>query len=70
MITMLFAALCVAYDGNTNCIDRQVFPAGLWEGQHAHEECEAELIASRHRLSKEGLAHHFELYCETTPPGE
>jgi hypothetical protein len=70
MITMLFAALCVAYGPGEECVDRQVFPAGMWEGAEAVAECEAEAMASRERLTKEGLAYHFTLYCEITPTGE
>jgi hypothetical protein len=70
MITMLFAALCVAYGPGEECVDRQIFPAGRWEGPTAPIECEAEAMASRERLTKEGLAYHFTIYCESTPEGE
>lgn len=70
MITMLFAALCVAYEPDGSCTDRQVLPAGMWEGPEAPMECEAEVIASRQRLASEGMERHFLLYCETTPAGE
>jgi hypothetical protein len=70
MITMLFAALCVAYHPAGQCEDRHVFPAGMWEGATAPAECEAEATASRYRLSREGLAHHFDIYCETQAKGE
>lgn len=70
MITMLFAALCVAYGPGDECVDRQVFPAGMWEGPDAYQQCEDEARASRRRLQNEDLAHHFVLYCEITPAGE
>lgn len=70
MITILFAALCVAYDASGACTDRQVFPAGMWEGPEAPAECEAEAMASRKRLEAEGHDKHFTLYCETDRRGE
>lgn len=65
MISMLFAALCVAYDASGACTDRQVFPAGMWEGPNAPVECEAEAMTSRKRLEAEGHDRHFLLYCES-----
>jgi hypothetical protein len=65
MISILFAALCVGYDASNSCIDRQVLPAGMWEGPTAPIECDAELFASQQRLQAEGLAHQMVLYCET-----
>lgn len=70
MISILFAALCVAYDSGGACVDRQVMPAGMWEGPAAPVECEAELLASRKRLTAEGLERHFTLYCESENRGE
>lgn len=70
MISILFAALCVSYDASGACVDRQVFPAGSWEGATAPIECEAEAMASRKRLEAEDLARHFEIYCETSSGGE
>jgi hypothetical protein len=65
MISILFAALCVAYEpSNGGCSDRQIMPAGMWEGPTAPLECEAELLASRQRLEAEDLNRHFVLYCE------
>lgn len=63
MISMLFAALCVAYDAGGACTDRQVFPAGMWEGPTAPVEAEA--VVSRKRLEAEGHDRHFLVYCET-----
>lgn len=70
MITILFAALCVAYDDSGACIDREVWPAGMWEGPAAPVQCEAEAMASRGRLADAGLERHFVLYCETERRGE
>lgn len=70
MTSILFAALCVAYDASGACIDRQVLPAGLWEGPAAPVQCEAEAMASRQRLTDAGLERHFLLYCETDRRGE
>lgn len=64
MSVILFAALCVAYDSGNSCTDRQVFPAGMWEGPGAVVECQAELQASTDRLRTEDLEKHFVLYCE------
>lgn len=64
MISMLFAALCVAYDASGACTDRQVFPAGMWEGPTAAADCWAEMMASRRRLEAEGHDQHFLIYCE------
>lgn len=70
MISILFAALCAAYDNSGACVDRMVLPAGQWEGPAAPAECEAEIIATRARLQKEGLDRHFTLYCESERRGE
>lgn len=70
MITMLFAALCVAYDDSGACTDREVWPANLWEGPDAVVLCELEAHASRERLEQAGIAEHFLVYCETQSPGE
>lgn len=70
MISVLFAALCAAYDQTGMCIDRQVYPAGMWRGAEAPAQCEAEAAASRKRLADEGLMHLALLYCETESPGE
>ena len=70
MISVLFAALCVAYDAGGACVDRQVFPAGAWEGPTASVECEAEAMASRQRLQAEDLERHFLIYCEHQAGGE
>lgn len=64
MSVVLFAALCVAYDSSNSCTDRQVFPAGMWEGPGAVIECQTELQASIERLRAEHLEKHFVLYCE------
>lgn len=70
MTSLLFAALCVAYDASGACIDRQVWPAGMWEGPDAPIACEVEAMASRQRLADAGLERHFVLYCETERRGE
>lgn len=65
MISILFVALCAGYDASNSCIDRQVMPAGMWEGPAAPIQCEAELMESRGRLQAEGIERHFVLYCES-----
>lgn len=70
MISVLFAALCVAYDIGGACVDRMILPAGKWEGPSASAECEAEAMASRQRLQAEDLERHFIIYCESQAGGE
>lgn len=70
MITILFAALCVAYDNSGACIDRDVWPAGMWEGPDAVVLCEVEAYASRQRLEQAGIERHFTIYCESQSAGE
>ncbi|MCY1451694.1 hypothetical protein D9M71_685730 [compost metagenome] len=70
MITILLAGICMTYDASGACTDRQVWPAGMWEGPEAPMDCEAEAMASRRRLHDEGLERHFVIWCETERRGE
>lgn len=61
MTTVLLIMLCLT-PGEDPCLDRQVWLAGTWEGEHSAEECER---ARKARL-REPVEPGLELVCETT----
>lgn len=70
MKSLLLASMCLAYDSNGDCVDRQVFVAQAWDGPTSAVQCEDEMTASLRRLKQEGYERMFQLECETTSGSE
>jgi hypothetical protein len=70
MKSVLIASMCLAYDPAGDCVDRQEWLSGVWQGAEAPIQCDEELAASPRRLKQEGYERMFELRCETAGGGE